>query len=346
MSTLWTTKPRRGEVWYIAPTTTSGGLETFGRTVVVISNNKGNMNNSFSICVPTTTNLARQNSPMGVLLESVPRTCVALCNQLTATKHAWFSEKVATLTTNELEKVSAIVAYALDLQLAQPEAETSTATDDTAESTILDLEQEVAYYKMLYTETLRQLAQRQLHHDLDQLRFEISGGQSDELQIPNPLAESPAEIVEEPSPATVDINLGSTDDLISIGFTPEESIKILKHRPYTSLDRIPAVCNLTSMKWALLKPRLSILVAPEPEKPKSTAQTPKKHIVDAQDGLVNLNTATEEEIVQAFHLGLSTVKLLIAARKHQPFTNLSDLHNRVPRIGAYNIKKLTNRVCF
>jgi competence ComEA-like helix-hairpin-helix protein len=71
----------------------------------------------------------------------------------------------------------------------------------------------------------------------------------------------------------------------------------------------------------------------------------KEKNVPTTGELVNLNTATLEELVTLPGVGPKLAQQIIAARQQKPFTSLEDL-DRVSGVGPNLLQKLDGRVVF
>uniref|UniRef100_UPI0030DB02CA DUF655 domain-containing protein n=1 Tax=Coleofasciculus sp. FACHB-SPT9 TaxID=2692791 RepID=UPI0030DB02CA len=79
--------------------------------------------------------------------------------------------------------------------------------------------------------------------------------------------------------------------------------------------------------------------------PKSLSNSPQSSIPSPKSGpyLVNLNTATQEEIEALPGVGPKLAQRIIEARQQKPFTSLQDL-DKVPGVGPSLLEKLSDRV--
>src|SRR5688572_18854862 len=105
--------------------------------------------------------------------------------------------------------------------------------------------------------------------------------------------------------------------------------------------------------WALLARRIFIHVLvvvfalPVGAVPHARAQTPAAQTASATTapGVVNVNTATEEELTRLPGVGPAKAQAILEARARRPFRRLSDLR-RVSGIGRRTLERLAPMIAF
>lgn len=136
--------------------------------------------------------------------------------------------------------------------------------------------------------------------------------------------------------AKIDPNTATAEQLQEIpGVGPAMAEKIISGRPYASVDDLKNVPGIGEAKFAQMAPLMAIQGKPAP-RPASSATTAA--------ALINLNTATAEQLGTISGIGPATAAAIIAYRNaNGPFRSVEDLDN-VPRIGPALIAKIRDKV--
>lgn len=167
---------RRGEVWYVCPTTVVGHEQQAGRPAVIVSNNRLNKNNSVVEVVYMTT------QPKAIIPEHVPcsatnKASTILCEQITSVSVDRITSYITTLTPDEMKLVEKAILSSLNLQAydteeteSDPEPEQAYDEDTEFEDTddtddyITELEHKCSKaeaerdtYKMIYENLLNKV---------------------------------------------------------------------------------------------------------------------------------------------------------------------------------------------
>lgn len=116
---------RRGEVYYIdSGYMTTGSEQRPGRPAIVVSND---MNNEFSstIQVVYLTTQPKTDLPTHVLISSLKRESIALCEQITAVAVERIGDYCGEVTDSEMAKIESAMLASLGIQdLPEPNEET------------------------------------------------------------------------------------------------------------------------------------------------------------------------------------------------------------------------------
>lgn len=116
---------RRGEVYYIdSGYMTTGSEQRPGRPAIVVSND---MNNEFSstIQVVYLTTQPKTDLPTHVLISSLKRESIALCEQITAVAVERIGDYCGEVTDSEMAKIESAMLASLGIQdLPEPKEET------------------------------------------------------------------------------------------------------------------------------------------------------------------------------------------------------------------------------
>lgn len=116
---------RRGEVYYIdSGYMTTGSEQRAGRPAIVVSND---MNNEFSstIQVVYLTTQPKTDLPTHVLISSIKRESIALCEQITAVAVERIGDYCGEVTDSEMAKIESAMLASLGIQdLPEPKEET------------------------------------------------------------------------------------------------------------------------------------------------------------------------------------------------------------------------------
>jgi len=97
-------------------------------------------------------------------------------------------------------------------------------------------------------------------------------------------------------------------------------------------------------KSVILKADNSILIEESLEKTFSDNSLSKNEYDADMYGLININTATKEELMLLENIGEKTAEAIIEYRKSKPFKNPSDLVN-VYGIGKNTYNKIKDKIC-
>lgn len=116
---------RRGEIYYIdSGYMTTGSEQRAGRPAIVVSND---MNNEFSstIQVVYLTTQPKTDLPTHVLISSIKRESIALCEQITAVAVERIGDYCGEVTGSEMAKIESAMLASLGIQaLPEPKEET------------------------------------------------------------------------------------------------------------------------------------------------------------------------------------------------------------------------------
>lgn len=135
--------------------------------------------------------------------------------------------------------------------------------------------------------------------------------------------------------AKIDPNTATAEQLQEIpGVGPAMAEKIVAGRPYATLEDLRRVPGIGEAKFAQMTPLMAIQGKPAP-RPAAAAPA---------SALVNINTATAEQLGTIPGIGPATAAAIIAYRNvNGPFRSVEDLDN-VPRIGPALIEKIRGKV--
>lgn len=121
--------------------------------------------------------------------------------------------------------------------------------------------------------------------------------------------------------AAVDLNSCTPAELKSLGIREEVTARIISARPYKAVSDLRSVSGVTSIMYKLLEHRLCV-----------------------GNGVVNVNTASKEELVSALGISDNTCRNIVAYRKkHGNFSSADELLN-VPRFGKQCLARCRGKV--
>jgi competence protein ComEA len=136
-----------------------------------------------------------------------------------------------------------------------------------------------------------------------------------------PAAAVPAKPVKSPEPAKlIDLNTASQQELESLPDIGKSSArKIIAGRPYTTVDNLTKA-GIPAKNIDVLKPLVTI--SPVKEAP-SPGEAPKKQVKAAEPAkIIDLNTASQQELESLPDIGKSSARKIIAGR---PYSSVDDL---------------------
>lgn len=141
------------------------------------------------------------------------------------------------------------------------------------------------------------------------------------------------------SPA-LDVNLASPAALMQIpGIGPQLANNIAANRPYGALVDLRKVPGIGPSTFATIRTYLYVDEATTPLAASRTPSPPPATSSATLAPLLDLNTATAEQLDELPGIGAVLAERIIAARAKQPFVSIDDL-DRVRGIGKKTIAKL------
>ena len=121
---------KRGEIYYIESTYSETGSEQrAGRPAVIVSNDASNKNSDVVEIVYTTTS-PKKDKPTHVLLRSMPKPSVVICEQITSVSTSRLGTFIGRRTEDELNCIDIALAISLGLDIWQNQTENSPAPAD------------------------------------------------------------------------------------------------------------------------------------------------------------------------------------------------------------------------
>lgn len=141
----------RGDIYYIARTYQENGSEQrANRPAVIVSNNKNN-ENSGAIEIVYMTTKPKKDLPTHVLIHSVCRPSIVLCEQIHTVSKARVGEKLGTVTDQEMAAIDSALSISLGLSNGEPPAVEATIE---AFTKMIAAQAERDVYRKLYTDLL------------------------------------------------------------------------------------------------------------------------------------------------------------------------------------------------
>ena len=159
---------KRGEIYYIRKTATTGAEMEAGRPAVVVSNNALNVT-SMAVEVVYLTTREKNNMPEHVNIRSSGKNATALCEQIHTVSLERISSKLGTCTDDEMEQIENALLHSLgidyvldygsdnDISETMPEPEPTVTTAKPVDAEVETLRIERDFYKMQYENLLSKL---------------------------------------------------------------------------------------------------------------------------------------------------------------------------------------------
>lgn len=105
---------RRGDIFYVAGLQTTGSEQSGTRPGIIVSNDIGNIHAPVVEVVYTTTQRKRL-LPTHVPLKSLPRPCIALCEQITTVSKRRLERYIGRLADEEIESINKALQVSLEI---------------------------------------------------------------------------------------------------------------------------------------------------------------------------------------------------------------------------------------
>lgn len=106
---------RRGEIYYVCPGYYCGSEQQAGRPAIIVSNNVGN-NYSNTVEVVYLTTQKKSALPTHVLIQSISRKSIALCESVHTVDKTRVVKFLGTLSPSEMRAVDRALCVGLDLK--------------------------------------------------------------------------------------------------------------------------------------------------------------------------------------------------------------------------------------
>jgi len=175
-------------------------------------------------------------------------------------------------------------------------------------------------------------------------------GDKEEAPAETAATETPAEGGDEAAGPKVDINTATVEQLDELkGVSPKVAKAIVAHRDkngaFADVDALNDVPGISDALLAKLKPLVTCGTEVAP--PAAGGEGEGENVAEGGEGaaageLVNLNTATQQELDAVNGIGAATAKKIIAYREEQPFTSVDQLKDA--GVSAMTISKIRDLV--
>lgn len=301
------TRPfQRGDIYYIDYSNATGSEQRVGRPGLIVSSDQGNSTNPTVLIVYLSTKEQHARLPINVEVSCMSRRSWVLCNQIFCVDKSRCKDYKATVSAEEMRDIDRALAESLGLPYA-------VVTDPDSEKKLraaldekLHIEVERDYYKRLYEVALERLVGRKLEEDIPA-----------KPEIPK----SKAPQGKDTAAVAVDLNSCTPAELKRLGIREEVIARIISARPYKAVSDLRTVSGVTSIMYKQLEHRLCV-----------------------GNVLVNINTASKEELVSALGISDATCQNIVVYRKkHGNFSSVDELLN-VPRFGKQCLARCRGKV--
>lgn len=305
----------RGEIYWVSVDGSIGSEMQTGRTGVVLSGNKRNAT-SDTVIIAYSTSQSFGNDPLRVGVCVFGKHYKIVCDQIRTVDKQRLTKYVAALSEEEMARVTGAVANALCVPL-----KTNVVTEDNKE--LLSLKVELDTMRRMYDMVLKQLVEIKVSNDLER-GVEEPKSSEDEGGFDNE--------------DSVEINTCTLGQLRKIGVGAIMADKIMRHRPYTTVEDLKIIPGMTGIAYGVLKNKVYCVPKYKMKTPAKEVKEEIKEDVPVEKNKVNVNTATWQEIVAGTGMGVQTAQQIVSYRKKcGNFSCIEDLLV-VPRFGVKCMK--------
>lgn len=321
----------RGEVYWVSVDGSVGDEIQTGRTAVIISVNSRNEKSNTVLVAYLSTSIYSDPSRVGVSIAGKYQK--VLCDQIRTVDKQRLTKYVAKLTEEEMTRVTRALANVQGIPVmtkSVPEpVEKNCDSDD-----VVSLRVELEMMRRMYDKVLEKLVEMRVGADMSS-RVETPVSKVEE-QVSEPELQS-----EDSEDDKVEINTCTIGQLREIGVGSIMADKILRHRPYTTVDDLKIVPGMTGISFGILKNKVYCIPKLQLKKKKTESVPVKSEPVKSESpkpDKVNVNTATAVEISEISGMGIQTAQQIVSCRKkYGGFLKLEDLFV-VPRFGTKCMK--------
>lgn len=107
---------KRGDIYYVERSTFAGSEQAAGRPAVIVSNNKNN-EHSDTVEVVYLTTQPKNDLPTHVLIRSLSRESIAICEQITTVSKERMGNYKGRVTDSEMMNIEIAMLVSLDMQM-------------------------------------------------------------------------------------------------------------------------------------------------------------------------------------------------------------------------------------
>ena len=288
---------RRGEVWWLKSLDSFGHEYGAGRPIVVVSNDKGNKNNTTVIGVYLTSQ-KKTPLPVNVRVMVDGKWNTALCNQIITPDKGRLDRYICTLTEPEMIRISSALAIAVDVAVPeQPKREEP--------ADVVALRSECDMWRRMYEKALDQLVDMRVAADMALLEKPPVVEQK-----PPVVKHEKPPVVKQKDPVPVDINYCSELALRELGLGDADVASVIACRPYESVLELNCVPDLDT-GWVAANEHRFVCTPIVTEMPPVTK--------------VNINTCGGKDLMELGVSSAAAYRITSDRKRNGPFLVVSDL---------------------
>lgn len=317
---------KRGDIYWILYGE-EGSVMQAHRPGLIVSSDKGNETAPWVMFVPLTS-----TPRWGVISPEISATgkrSWAKCTQVTSVDKVKLGTYMCTVSEKEMAAVDLGMRVALSLLEKEQES------NDESEEEIRMLKEEIA---SLNTQIAKKkdddtgiAVERDMYKRMYEKAIEMLVGAKmatvETPKVEEPVVVEPEVFEEEPTPpAKIEINSCTAQELRDSGCSPTVIKYIIAHRPYSSVEDLKAIPQLTRFAYQILEKKVCCI------------PPMKANVGEKKDRKLNVNTAEVEDFTR-IGMGVQTAAMICAYRKKcGDFSSVEDLL-AIPRFGKGCMKK-------
>lgn len=336
----------RGEMYDILYGDGLAGEMVAHRPGIIVSSDRGNLNNPTVLMVHTTTTTTTMNKQISVNHKFVMNgwTNYALCNQITTVNKSRLKKFYGKLSDYDMGEIDARIMESMSISrvdetaLKEKDAEIKDrdvlidelktevagvkAEVGKRDEEIASLKMEIEMWQKCYGRCMDMLVDVKVNGDVSRRTAKVEPVVEAPKEPETPPVNPPADPPEEPKDDRLDINSCTATALKKVGFSLAVARKIVEGRPYKGVEDLKRVNGVKGSLYRVLEPKLCCVAVVEPE-----GQEVDETEVSASNK-VNINTASAKEINTVSGLHMSAAYSITGYRKRNgPYQKLEELLN-------------------